>query len=669
MPAFRAAIAEAHADSIMCSYNAVDGTPACANTMLLQQHLRGDWRFSGYAVSDCDAVADIARGHHFAANMDEAAADAVKAGADLDCGSTYRNLVKAVSEHLLSENDIDRALVRLFTARMRLGMFDPPAEVPFNAIPYSEVNSAEHRQLALQAEREAIVLLKNRNGTLPLKTSIKKLAVVGPDADLLESIEGNYSGTAPDPVTPLDGMRKQFGSENILYAPGSILAAGTPDPIPSVYLRTDATLKTVGLKGEYFDNLDFAEAPKMVRVDPEIDFDWNRVTPSADFPSETFAVRWTGELLPPAPGEYVLSVRGPRVSIPPGTVVGAHQPPQRQQDRVRLYIDDKLVMDSHSGPAGVRLSFASTQPHTIRLEYVHLPNDRDVDLQWEPPAESMLRPAIEAAKQSDAVVAFVGLSPNIEGEEMNVHAPGFDGGDRTRIELPDAQEHLLEALGATGKPLIVVLISGSAVAVPWAKEHADALLEAWYSGEEGGDAIAETLAGKNNPAGRLPVTFYRATSDLPAFTDYSMKDRTYRYYTGEVLYSFGYGLSYSKFICRTPSLSSTEIQAGAQVKVTAQVRNMSARDGDEVLEVYIVPPQTDVSPHVELEGFNRIHLRAGEMRRVEFTLTPRELSEVDEKGNRAVMPGEYRIYVAGGQPDPGAQAAILHISGTMALPK
>ena len=671
LPAFRATIVEGHADSIMCAYNAIDGAPACANTMLLQQHLREDWGFKGYTVSDCDAVGDIASGHHFAASTEEAAAKAVKAGTDLDCGRTYGALTKAVGERLLSEADIDASMVRLFTARMRLGMFDPPAAVPFNAIPYSEVNSAAHRELALQAARESIVLLKNANNTLPLKASIRKITVVGPTADLLESIEGNYNGTPPDPVSPLDGLRKEFGSENVIYAPGSSLAEGVPTPIPSAYLRTDASLRTAGLKGEYFDTEDMNGAPKLARVDAQINFDWNRVAPAADFPGKTFAVRWTGELLPPAPGDYVLSLRGPRpiaASVMTGEA-GGTQSPVKMLDRVRIYIDEKLVMDSRSNPAEARLSFADTNPHAIRVEYMHQPNDRNVDLNWEPPANSLLGQAIDAAKKSDAIVAFVGLSPNLEGEEMNVHVDGFDGGDRTSIELPAAQEKLLEAMGETGKPLIVVLTSGSALAVPWAKEHADALLEAWYPGEEGGGAIAETLKGKNNPAGRLAVTFYASTKDLPEFTDYSMKNRTYRYYGGQVLYPFGYGLSYSRFSYRAPAVSAKEIKAGASAVVTTFVRNTSTRDGDEVTELYVKPPQTAVSPQVELEGFARIHLRAGETRRVQFTLSPRQLSEVDEKGNRAVMPGDYAIYVSGGQPEAGTPAATLHISGTAALPK
>jgi beta-glucosidase len=668
LPAFRATIVDGHADSIMCAYNAIDGAPACANSMLLQKHLRQDWGFNGYVVSDCDAVDDIKSGHHFAASRERADADAIKAGTDLDCGSAYGALTKAVAENLISEAEIDTAVTRLFTARMRLGMFDPPSAVPFNSIPYSEVDSAAHRELALEAARESIVLLKNRNGTLPFKPSIRKLAVVGPTADLLESIEGNYNGTAPHPISPLDGLRKQFGSDNILYAPGSILAEGTPVPIPSAYLRTDASLQTVGLKGEYFDNLHFSGAPKMTRIDARINFDWNRVTPAADFPVKAFSVRWTGELAPPAAGDYVLSVRGPR-SFMAVAAGGPNAPPLRQADLIRLYVDDKLVMDSYTNPASARLSFADTQPHAIRVEYVHSPNDRFVDLEWIPPANSLLGEAIAAAKNSDAIVAFVGLSPNLEGEEMNVHVDGFDGGDRTSIELPAAQEHLLETLSATGKPLIVVLTSGSALAVPWVGEHADALLAAWYPGEEGGDAIAETLAGKNNPAGRLPVTFYRSTADLPAFTDYSMRNRTYRYFKGEVMYPFGFGLSYSRFSYSAPRASSTRIRAGDSVTVSAEVRNAGPRDGDEVVELYIKPPQTAVSPRVELEGFERIHLRTGEARRVEFTLTPRQLSEVDEKGNRAVPPGDYAISIAGGQPSPDTPAATLHIAGSKALPQ
>jgi beta-glucosidase len=672
LAAFRATITEAHADSIMCVYNAVDGIPGCASEMLLENHLREDWKFKGYVVSDCDAVADIQRGHHYTETMEQADADAVKAGTDLDCGNAYRDLTKAVNDHLLPESDLDNSVVRLFTTRMRLGMFDPPAMVSFNAIPYSEVNSVAHRAIALDAALESIVLLKNRNNTLPLKTSLSNIAVVGPTADLLESIEGNYNGTAPDPVTPLAGLIKGFAGAKVTYAVGSILAGGTSAPIPSNYLHTDSSLATPGLKGEYFDNVQFSGEPKLVRTDAKINFDWNRVPPAVDFPAKTFSVRWTGVLTPPQPGDYVIGLRGPRGLLtldPTGEVVMGPGAQGKQSDRVRIYVDDKLVMDSHSNPPNAHLSFADTRPHALRVEYVHLPDDRFVDLEWQPPAGSLEQPAIDATKQADVTIAFVGLSPNLEGEEMPVHVEGFDGGDRTSIELPGVQEHLLESLGATGKPLIVVLTAGSAVALPWAKEHADAILAAWYPGEESGHAIAEVLSGAYNPAGRLPVTFYRSTADLPQLTDYSMKNRTYRYFKGDVMWGFGYGLSYSKFIYHTPTLRAALARAGDPVTVWTDVRNMGDREGDEVAELYVVPPQTAVSPHVELEGFQRIHLRAGETKRVEFTLTPRQLSEVDEKGDRAVMPGDYAISIAGSQPEAGAPTAKLHIEGTMALPR
>ncbi|MGO8758269.1 MAG: glycoside hydrolase family 3 C-terminal domain-containing protein [Terracidiphilus sp.] len=672
LPAFRATIVDGHADSIMCAYNAIDGAPACASEMLLQQHLRQDWGFAGYVVSDCDAIADIVRGHHSADSLAKGDALAVKAGTDLDCGGAYKDLTKAAADRLLSEAEIDRAVVRLFTARMRLGMFDPSEMVPLNKIPSSEVNSEAHRELALEAARESIVLLKNGNGILPLKPAIRKIAVVGPTADLLEAVEGNYNGTAPDPVSPLRGLKKQFGAGNVIYAPGAVLAEGSPAPIPSLYLRTDASLKTAGLKGEYFDNPQFDGTPKMTRVDAKINFNWNRVTPAPDFPAKTFAVRWSGELLPPAAGDYVLGLRGPRLTMPAaasGIPAGAQQPAAGIADRVRLYVDGKLVLDGQNNQPNARLSFADTRPHEICVEYVHLPNDRFVDLEWAPPANSLLGPALDAARSADATVAFVGLSPNLEGEEMNVHVDGFEGGDRTSIELPAVQERLLEAVAATGKPLIVVLTTGSALAVPWADDHAGALLVAWYPGEEGGDAIAETLIGKNNPAGRLPVTFYRSSSDLPAFDDYSMKNRTYRYFQGATEYPFGYGLSYSKFAYGDPQVSAPTIQAGEPATVTAVVRNISRRDGAEVAELYVTPPQTAVSPRVELEGFERIHLRAGEARRVVFTLTPRQLSEVDEKGDRSVLPGDYRITISGATPEKGTAAAILHVSGTLALPR
>ena len=672
LPAFRAAIMEGKADSIMCAYNAIDGFPACASDMLLQQHLRDAWKFNGYVVSDCDAIADINHGHHFAPDNEHASAAAVKAGTDLDCGGAYKALVAAVRQGVITEAGIDTAVERLFTARFRLGMFDLPEQVAFNRIPLSANNTAASRQLALQAARESIVLLKN-NGALPLNRNVHTIAVVGPTADMLEVLEGNYNGTPRHPVTPLEGMRKRFGSiAKVTYSAGSILVEGLSTPIPAMYLRPSASSTEQGLKAEYFDNVDFSGAPKVVRIDRKINFDWNRIAPAEGLPVNRFAVRWTGELVPPAAGEYTIGFRGPRGVIPFGPGGAAVKPGAPPLVRYRLYVDDKLLLDSKSQSAGMKMTFADTQPHRIRLEYIHVADERFIDLEWQPPASALLEPALQAATAADVVVVFVGLSPNLEGEEMNVHADGFDGGDRTNITLPAAQESLIEALGHTGKPLIVVLTSGSAVTSVWAQEHAAAMLEAWYPGEEGGTAIADTLAGDSNPSGRLPVTFYRAVGDLPPFASYAMGNRTYRYFTGPVLYPFGYGMSYSKFAYSGLKLSADSLQAGDKLTATVVVHNTSQREGDEVAELYLKTPKTNVSPQLALEGFMRLHLKAGESKQIEMQLDARQMSQVDKDGKRSVVPGTYTLSIGGGQPDAVSTDGVTaqyHVTGSMPLPE
>jgi beta-glucosidase len=649
-PAFRAAVVEANADSVMCAYNAVNGSPSCSSTLLLQDHLRDAWKFNGYVVSDCDAVADIARGHHAAVDNAHASAMALKAGTDLNCGRAYGSLGDAVKQGLISETDIDRALERLFTARFRLGMFNPPGTAPYQAIPISENNAPAHRQLSLQAARESIVLLKN-DGILPLRADTQRnIAVVGPGANMLEVIEGNYNGTPPNPVLPLDGIRKQFGAHaSIAFEPGSIFVAGNPSPVPFTVLRPEAGSKLFGLRAEYFDHSDFSGSPKIVRIDPSINFDWNRVSPGEGISVDGFAVRWAGEFAPPAAGQYEFSFRGPK-------------------GRYKVYLDDKLILD---GGGTASLAFADSTTHPIRIEYVHQPEDTNIDLQWQPPAAPLREAAVQAARSADVTIAFVGLSPNLEGEEMHVDAPGFKGGDRTRIELPDVQEQLLGALLATGKPVIAVLMSGSAIALSPAAQRANAILEAWYPGEEGGAAIAETLAGDNNPAGRLPITFYRSTSDLPPFTDYTMAERTYRYYTGSVLYPFGYGLSYSRFAYRNLHLSTRKLKAGESLEVSAEVKNAGSRAGSEVIELYVTPPDVAGAPRLSMEGFQRVHLNRGQSKVVKFQLHPRELSIVAPNGSRSVQPGAYRLWVGGGQPGfshDGAAAGFM-IAGTTNLPK
>ena len=667
LPAFRATIVEGHADSTMCAYNAVDGAPACANTYLLADTLRQAWQFQGYVTSDCGAVADITAGHHYTPDNEHGSAAAVHAGTDTTCGTEYTTLVKAVHDGLIPESEIDASVKRLFTARMRLGMFDPPDAVPYNRIPFSQDDSPAGRNLALQAARESMVLLKNQDGILPLKPSVKTIAVIGPNAEALDSIEGNYQGTPSHPVLPVDGMIEQFaGKARVLYVQGSPYVAELGLPVPRTVFHLAGDPSKSGLKAEYFANPDLAGTPALVRVDPAIQFDWSAATPAAGVPMTAFSVRWTGTLTPPGPGDYIFALREP----------GCY--PCEDHESFRLYLDGKLAITSDGFSRRARIPvyqthFDNASPHALRLEYSHRAKlfGAGVTLEWRPPAELLRQEAVRAAEQADVVVACVGLSPNLEGEEMPIHVAGFSGGDRTDITLPRIQQELLEALAATGKPLIVVLLNGSALAVNWAAEHAAAILEAWYPGEAGGRAIAQTLAGANNPAGRLPVTFYASLSQLPPFEDYSMRNRTYRYFTGQPLYGFGYGLSYSRFAYSNLKLSSDSLQAGQPLTVEVDVRNTSQFAGDEVAELYLEYPGVADAPRHALQGFKRVHVGAGESERVSFTLDPRALSLVNEKGGHVVESGGYTVFVGGRQPGEGADgvSAQFQISGGMRLPR
>ncbi|HKO18563.1 MAG TPA: glycoside hydrolase family 3 C-terminal domain-containing protein [Acidobacteriaceae bacterium] len=678
LPAFRATITEAKADSIMCAYNAVDGKPACVSDLLLQDRLRSAWKFNGYVVSDCDAVADVNRGHHFAPDDVRAAAESIKAGTDLDCGYTYRDLVQAVHQGLLTNAELDTAVVRLFTARMRLGMFDPPERVPFSKLTIADNATPAHAEVALEAARKSIVLLSNKHNTLPLKQS-SRIAVVGPTAELIQVLEGNYNGTPRTPALPLAGMRKQFGAEKVTYSAGSILADGFMSPVPSSVLKPAVDSHEHGLRAEYFDNTAFNGQPKAVRVDSLIDCDWDHISPAAGIPRLGFSVRWSGFITPPAPGHYSFSFRltkpqrpDPRAGVsatdPTGegsTMAGGSAAPHL----LRIFLDDKQVYDFDEGKPKFDVDFPDARPHAIRLEYVRTYYDRNLTFQWIPPAQPLLDAAVQSAKQADAVVAFVGLSPDLEGEEMNVHVPGFDGGDRTDIGLPAAQQNLLKAVKATGKPLIVVLTSGSAIAANWANENADAVLEAWYSGQAGGTAIAETLAGANNPSGRLPVTFYRDLKDLPPFTDYSMRNRTYRYFNGPVLYPFGYGLSYTTFAYSNAQLGKAEVQAGAPATASVAVRNTGKMAGEEVVQLYVMAPGDEGIEHPSLAGFTRVQLTPGESKRVSIDIDPRWISRVDDKGERHIKPGEYTLWLGGGQPGKAAGTEVkLEVKGSADLP-
>ena len=529
LPAFRAAVVQGHAGSVMCAYNAINGQPACANEFTLQHTLRGAWQFQGYVVSDCDAVRDMFSGHHFRPTQAQASAISLERGMDNECAdfraadtatdSDYAPFRDAVQQGYLSESALDTALVRLFTARIRLGMFDPPAMVPYSRIPQRELDSAAHRQLALRLSEESMVLLKN-DGVLPLE-HVRHIAVVGPLADQTAVLLGNYNGIPTHTVSVLEGLKAEFPRAEITYVPGTEFLA-----------------------------------------------------------------------------------RDPR--------------------------------------------------------HPHLPANDNPD-----PA------AIAAARKADVIIAVVGITSRLEGEEMPVDLPGFLGGDRTNLAMPQPEEKLVEAVAATGKPLVVVLMNGSALAVGWEKAHANAILEAWYSGEEGGAAIAATLSGRSNPAGRLPVTFYRDVAQLPKFEDYSMAGRTYRYFTGQPLWPFGYGLSYTSFRYGGLTLPTAPLAAGAPLDAAVKVTNTGKVAGDEVVQLYLQFPDVPGAPIRALRGFQRIHLAAGASRIVRFHLARRDLSMVTGDGDRIVAGGNYTVSVGGGQPGTGAPSVSgsFQVSGQIQLPE
>lgn len=671
LPAFRAAITEAKAGSIMCAYNAVDGVPACANANLLNTRLREDWHFNGYVTSDCGAVGNISEtnGHHYAPDLAHAAALAVKAGTDVDCGDEYQHLNEAVAQNLITEAEINRSVERLFTARFKLGLPPGPAAeaAPFANIPESEINSPANAALALRAAHESMVLLKN-DGALPLKSATRTLAVIGPNAASMTALEGNYNGTPRNPITPYAALRKRY---RVIAAQGAPYAEQLSLPVPPEAFHTTADGGEEGLRMELFNNAEFA-AQAVKSTVPNIDFDWSGAIPPG-LTSHDFSARWTGTFTPPAAGDYTFDLALPDCY------------PCSDSLHLRVSFDGRQSYDASYSPEVARerhskpftVHFDDTRPHAFQMEFAHgaSPRGAAVALNWKPPVAALREQAVAAAKQADAVVAFVGLTANLEGEEMPIDVPGFRGGDRTDIALPAAQRQMLEAVAATGKPLIVVLMNGSALAVDWAQQHANAILEAWYPGESGGQAIADTLAGTNNPSGRLPVTFYASTDQLPPFEDYSMAKRTYRYFPGKPLYGFGYGLSYANFAYsakqqepQTLAAESLDEHQGGSVTVT--VSNKAGRDGDDVVELYIQPPSGVAgAPLRQLAGFRRVHLRAGTSEPVTVTFGARELSTVDAAGHRSVQPGAYTLYMGGSQPGelPGGVMQKLTVTGTKRL--
>jgi len=642
LPAFEALVREGHVEIVMTAYNSLYGTP-CSISPLLYSQLE-KWGFNGHVTSDCGSVGDLIHSYKRAADAAEAEALVLKAGMDVTCGGEAPGIVQAVKRGLIAETVVDKRLAALLRTMFRLGFFDPKDRVPYNRIKPSENDTPEHSALALRAAREAMVLLKN-DGLLPLqKGALHRVAVIGPSASAVPALVGNYNGSPSKPVTILDGLKAALEpGVQVDYAHGCEYAA-RPDivrPIPNIWYR-----------GEYFANRELSGEPAAKRTERPLSFDYCTCRPDRNHlppgvPEKDISVRWSGEMLTTLGGDYELMVRG--------------------RGGFRLKLGGETVIDSwtpNPGEAGwerhvsVTRSLPDNTSIPIVLEYAQGDGAMMISLEWKTPDVRVGEAdALAKAKNADVIVYVGGISAQLEGEEMTVDYEGFAGGDRLRIELPALQQELLEKLHATGKPIVFVNLSGSAIALPWADEHLNAILQAWYPGQAGGTAVADVLLGNYNPAGRLPLTFYRATEDLPDFKDYAMAGRTYRYFAGKPLYAFGHGLSYTKFDYTHLRVMPA---ANGALAVTVDVTNTGARDGDEVVQLYATPPAAShPREHRALCGFDRVHLKAGETRTISVTVPATALRRWSDHDKAYVTPsGDWTIAAGASSEDLRQTAAV-----------
>ncbi|MBL7745427.1 MAG: glycoside hydrolase family 3 C-terminal domain-containing protein [Chitinophagaceae bacterium] len=637
LPAFKELIVNAKVAGVMCAYNAVNTQPCCASDLLMNDILKKQWKFTGYVTSDCWAIDDFFRYHKTHKDATSSAVDALIHGTDVECGqSVYKTLVDAVKTGLIKEEQLDVSLKRLFTIRFRLGMFDPPSLVKYAQVKESALEAPEHKAHALKMAQQSIVLLRNENNTLPLSKKIKKIAVIGPNADNRIAILGNYNGTPSRVITVLNGIKEKLGNDvEVVYEKAVNFTNDTLlvyDNISNLYTIDGKP----GVKAEYFSNTKLEGNPAVTTFDTDIDHYWTEgQVPVAGIASDNYSARYTTSFTAIEDKEMNFEIEG--------------------DDGYKVFINDKLMVDSwlrnRWGAKQFKLSVQKGNSYKIVVEFFQTSGPASIRLKPGNYIKTDFNALAGRLKDADAIVYVGGISPQLEGEEMPVTVPGFKGGDRTSILLPAVQTELLKALNMTGKPVVFVMMTGSAIATPWESENIPAIMNAWYGGQSAGTAVADVLFGDYNPAGRLPVTFYKSDSDLPGFSDYSMENRTYRYFKGAPLYGFGYGLSYTSFHydqLKVPVAS----QAGKKIMVSARVTNTGKRDGEEVVQLYLSNENKTIkAPLKALKGFKRIFLKAGESKIIQFILTPQDLSVPDEKGTYRPLKGKLSVSVGGGQPD------------------
>jgi beta-glucosidase len=636
LPAFRELVVNAKVAGVMCAYNAYQNQPCCGNDLLMTDILRNQWQFTGYVTSDCGAIDDFYRTHKTHPDAVAASADAVLHGTDIDCGnSSFKALVQAVKEGKITEKQIDVSLRRLFLIRFRLGMFDPASMVKYAQTPESELESPAHKAHSLKMAQQSIVLLKNENHTLPLSKKLKKIAVVGPNADNAISVLGNYNGTPSEIVTALQGIKNKLGTgTEVVYEKAVNFANDTLLVYKDVRNQYMINGKQ-GFKSEYFNNKDLKGEPDITQTESTVDHNWQEgEAVVGKIMATNFSARYTTQFTAANDGETTFEIEG--------------------DDGYRFLVDDKTVIDAwlrnRFGARTYRLKTEKNKTYKLTLEYYQGEGKATVHLRAGNFERTNMPALADRVKDADAIIFVGGISPQLEGEEMRVSQPGFDGGDRTSIRLPAVQTEAMKALRTTGKPVVFVMMTGSALAVTDEAATLPAIVNAWYGGQSAGTAIADVLFGDYNPAGRLPVTFYKSDSDLPDFNSYSMDNRTYRYFKGEPLYPFGYGLSYSTFQYDQLKVPATS-QPNKNISVSLRVTNTGKMDGDEVVQLYVSNQTKTVKVPVRaLKGFKRIFLKAGQSKFVQFNLSPADMSVINEKGKATQLPGKLLVSVGGGQP-------------------
>jgi beta-glucosidase len=637
LPAFKELITKADVAGVMCAYNAIEGQPCCGSDLLMTDILRKQWKFTGYVTSDCGALDDFFHFHKTHPDAVAASADALYHGTDVDCGNVvYKTLLKTVQEGKTTEQQIDASVKRLFMIRFRLGMFDPASMVTYANTPETVLESPEHKAHALKMAQQSIVLLKNEGNVLPLGKNIKKIVVLGPNADNGIVVLGNYNGMPSEIVTALQGIKNKAGSNvEVVYEKAINFTNDTLLQYSDLSNQFFWQAKK-GFYAEYFNNKELKGEPVIKRNEADINHNWQEGQIIVDtLKANNFSARYSTDYMASSNGDITFEVNaddGYRFLIDGKEVLNAWTRNRWGARTYKLNTEAnktyRLVLETNQGDGGASVLFHTG--HFVKTDFGVLAN---------------------RIKDADAIVFVGGISPQLEGEEMRVNYPGFNGGDRTTIQLPAVQTELMKALKTTGKPVVFVMMTGSAIAIPWESQNIPAIVNAWYGGQLAGTAIADVLFGDYNPAGRLPVTFYKTDNDLPSFTEYSMSNRTYRYFKGEPLYGFGYGLSYTTFLYDQLIIPPSTIK-GKTVPVIVRVKNTGKRDGEEVVQLYVSSQNTTIrAPLKALKGFKRISLKAGESKTVQFKLSPEDLSVIDDNGNPKEFSGKVVIAVGGGQPD------------------